>query len=171
RVLITGGAGFVGSHLADAFIARGDEVIVLDSGSQVKIRHLLGHPRLRLVVDSVMNPEILDGVAAQADVIYHLAGVVGVEHYVADPYHVLTVIGDGSQTRCFTFIDDAVRATVAAGLLSGAVGQIINVGTQEETSIRRLAEIMIELGGGTSTLRFVPQATIYGESYEDVPRR
>ncbi len=283
RVLITGGAGFVGSHLADAFIARGDEVIVLDSGSQAKIRPLLGHPRLRLVVDSVMNPEILDGVAAQADVIYHLAGVVGVEHYVADPYHVLnvnvngtqnvlraaykhgrrmvfsstsevygrnpavpwsedadrvlgptsidrwcyatskaaaehfclayrrlglpitvlryfnvygprldrldvgrvitiflgqllrgeplTVIGDGSQTRCFTFIDDVVRATVAAGLLSGAAGQIINVGTQEETSIRRLAEIMIELGGGTSTLRFVPQATVYGESYEDVPRR
>src|SRR5439155_1345962 len=173
------------------FIARGDEVIILDSGSQVKLRHLLGHPRLRLVVDSVMNPEILDGVAAQADVIYHLAGVVGVEHYVADPYHVLnvnvngtqiflgqllrgeplTVIGDGSQTRCFTFIDDAVRATVAAGLLSGAAGQIINIGTQEETSIRRLAEIMIELGGGTSTLCFVPQATIYGESYEDVPRR
>ena len=81
------------------------------------------------------------------------------------------MIGDGSQTRCFTFIDDAVRATVAAGLLSGAAGQIINIGTQEETSIRRLAEIMIELGGGTSTLRFVPQATIYGESYEDVPRR
>ena len=42
RVLITGGAGFVGSHLADAFIARGDEVIVLDSGSQTKIRPLLG---------------------------------------------------------------------------------------------------------------------------------
>jgi len=58
-----------------------------------------------------------------------------------------------------------------AGLLSGAAGQIINVGTQEETSIRRLAEIMIELGGGPSTLRFVPQATVYGESYEDVPRR
>jgi UDP-glucose 4-epimerase len=81
------------------------------------------------------------------------------------------VIGDGRQTRCFTFIDDAVRATVAAGLLSGAAGQIINVGTQEETSIRRLAEMMIELGGGTSTLRFVPQEAVYGEGYEDVPRR
>ena len=97
RVLVTGGAGFVGSHLADAFIARGDEVIVLDTGSQAKIRHLLGHPRLHLVVDSVMNPEILDGLAAQVDVIYHLAGVVGVEHYVADPYHVLNVNVNGTQ--------------------------------------------------------------------------
>src|SRR5207245_7756544 len=97
RVLHTGGAGCVSSHLADAFSARGDEGIVLDSGSQAKIRPLLGHPRLRLVVDSVMNPEILDGVAAQADVIYHLAGVVGVEHYVADPYHVLDVNVNGTQ--------------------------------------------------------------------------
>ena len=283
KVLITGGAGFVGSHLADAFIARGDEVIALDTGSHAKVRHLLRHPRFRLVVDSVMNPEILDGLSAQVDLIYHLAGVVGVEHYVADPYHVLnvnvngtqnvlraaykhgrrmvfsstsevygrnpvvpwsedadrvlgptaidrwcystskaaaehfclayrrlglpvtilryfnvygprldrldvgrvitiflgqllrgeplSVIGDGTQTRCFTYVDDAIQATVAAGVRSAAAGQIINVGTDEETSIRRLAELMVEIGGGASTLRFVRQETVYGESYEDVPRR
>ena len=283
RILITGGAGFVGSHLAEAFIERGDEVMALDSGSQAKVRHLLAHPRFRLIVDSVMNSEILDSLAAQADLIYHLAGVVGVEHYVADPYHVLnvnvngtqnvlraaykhgrrvvftstsevygrnpevpwaedadrvlgptsvdrwcystskavgehfclayrrlglpvtvlryfnvygprldrldvgrvitiflgqllrgdplTVIGDGSQTRCFTYIDDAMRATVAAGLVAEAEGEIINVGSEEETSIRRLAELMIERGGGRSTIRFVPQETVYGNSYEDVPRR
>src|SRR5439155_20043016 len=65
----------------------------------------------------------------------------------------------------------AGRATVVAGLLSSAEGQLINIGTQEATSVVRLAEIMIALGGGTSTLRFVPQETVYGESYEDVPRR
>ncbi len=283
KILITGGAGFVGSHLAEAFLARGDTVIALDSGSQAKVRHLLGRDRFRLVVDSVMNPDILDGLAAQADVIYHLAGVVGVEHYVADPYQVLnvningtqnvlraafkhgrrvvfastsevygrnpavpwredadrvlgpstidrwcyatskaagehfclayrrlglpvtilryfnvygprldrldvgrvitifmgqllrgeplTVIGDGSQTRCFTYVTDAVRATVAAGLLASAAGEVINVGTDRETSIRRLAELMIEIGGGTSTVRLVPQEKIYGDGYEDVPRR
>jgi UDP-glucose 4-epimerase len=283
KVLITGGAGFVGSHLAEAFIARGDAVIALDTGSQAKVRHLVGRERFRLVVDSVMNPDIVDGLAAQADVIYHLAGVVGVEHYVADPYQVLnvningtqnvlraafkhgrrvvfastsevygrnpavpwredadrvlgpstidrwcyatskaagehfclayrrlglpvtilryfnvygprldrldvgrvitifmgqllrgeplTVIGDGSQTRCFTYVTDAVRATVAAGLLAAAEGQVINVGTDRETSIRRLAELMIEIGGGTSTLRFVPQEKVYGDGYEDVARR
>ena len=283
KVLITGGAGFVGSHLSEAFLARGDDVIALDTGSQAKVRHLLGQRRFRLVVDSVMNPEILDGLAAQADLIYHLAGVVGVEHYVADPYHVLnvnvngtqnvlraaykhgrrvvfsstsevygkngavpwsedadrvlgpttidrwcyatskaaaehfclayrrlglpitvlrffnvygprldrldvgrvitillgqllrgeplTVIGDGSQTRCFTWIEDAIRATVAAGVVSAAEGEVINVGTDEETSIRALAELMIAIGGGPSTVRFVPQASVYGDSYEDVPRR
>ena len=283
KVLITGGAGFLGSHLSEAFLARGDEVIALDRDAQAKVRHLLGHRRFRLVVDSVMNPEILDALAAEADLIYHLAGVVGVEHYVADPYDVLsvnvngtqnllraaykhgrrvvfsstsevygrnpavpwsedadrvlgpttidrwcyatskaaaehfclayrrlglpitvlrffnvygprldrldvgrviaillgqllrgeplTVIGDGSQTRCFTWIDDAIRATVAAGVVSAAEGQVINVGTDQETSIRALAELMIRIGGGPSTIRFVPQASVYGDSYEDVPRR
>ena len=83
----------------------------------------------------------------------------------------LTVIGDGRQTRCFTYITDAVQATLAAGVLASADGQVINIGTDEETPVGRLAELMIELGGGPSTLRFVPQAAVYGESYEDVPRR
>ena len=52
RVLVTGGTGFMGSHLADALIARGDDVIALDTGSHTKVRHLLGHPRFHLVVDS-----------------------------------------------------------------------------------------------------------------------
>ncbi len=96
-VLITGGGGFLGSHLADGFLARGDAVIALDTGSQKKVRHLLGHPRFRLVVDSVMNPDILDALAARADLIYHLAGIVGVEHYVGDPYEVLNININGTQ--------------------------------------------------------------------------
>jgi len=283
KVLITGGAGFLGSHLAEAFLERGDDVTTLDTGSQARVRHLVGRPGFHPVLDSVMNPEILDGLAAHADVIYHLAGIVGVEHYVADPYQVLniningtqnvlraafkhgrrlvfastsevygrnpavpwredadrvlgpstidrwcyatskaagehfclayrrlglpvtilryfnvygprldrldvgrvitifmgqllrgeplTVIGNGSQTRCFTFVSDAVRATVAAGVLPGAEGQVINIGSEEETSIRELAELMVRLGHGPSTLRFVSQESVYGESYEDVPRR
>jgi UDP-glucose 4-epimerase len=83
----------------------------------------------------------------------------------------ITVIGDGTQTRCFTWIDDAIRATVAAGVVSAAEGEIINVGTDRENSIRELAELIIKIGGGPSTIRYVPQESVYGDSYEDVPRR
>ncbi len=283
RVLITGGAGFIGSHLADAFLARGDEVTILDVASDLKIRHHLGDPRFRYVRDSIMNREILEGLVSWCDLVYHLAAVVGVEHYVGDPYQVLnvnvngtqvvlnvafkagkkvifssssevygrslsvpfkeegdrvlgstridrwcystskavgehfcfafhklglpvvvlryfnvygprldqadvgrvisiflgqlmrgvpvTVIGDGEQTRCFTYVEDAVRATVAAGVTDEAVGRIINVGSDEEISIRSLAELMIRLWGSRSSITFVPQESVYGHSYEDIPRR
>jgi UDP-glucose 4-epimerase len=83
----------------------------------------------------------------------------------------VTVIGDGSQTRCFTYVEDAIRATVEAGLTDRAVGQILNVGNEVEVSIRVLAETMIRIAGSSSSIRFVPQQAVYGDSYEDVPRR
>ena len=97
RVLITGGAGFLGSHLSDAFIARGDEVSVLDTGSIAKVRHLLDEPRFHYVHDSIFNLELIDGLVAKADLVYHLAAVVGVEHYVGDPYETLNVNVNGTQ--------------------------------------------------------------------------
>jgi NAD(P)-dependent dehydrogenase (short-subunit alcohol dehydrogenase family) len=97
RVLITGGAGFLGSHLSDAFIARGDEVFVLDTGSIAKVRHLLGQPRFQYVHDSIFNVELLDTLISKTDIIYHLAAVVGVEHYVGDPYETLNVNVNGTQ--------------------------------------------------------------------------
>jgi len=284
RILITGGAGFLGSHLSDAFIARGDEVFVLDTGSIVKVRHLLDEPRFHYIHDTIFNLELLDGLAAKVDLIYHLAAVVGVEYYVADPYETLnvnvngtqnvlkaaykynrkvvfsstsevygrnpkvpwsedddrvlgattidrwcystskavgehfcfayhklglpvvvlryfnvygprldrvdvgrlftifmgqllrgadlTVIGDGSQTRCFTFVSDAVAATVAAGLKNTADGHALNVGMDVETSVLEFAQLMLELyRGAKSKIRFVTQEEIYGKSYEDIPRR
>ena len=284
RILITGGAGFLGSHLSDAFIARGDEVFVLDSGSIAKVRHLLEEPRFHYIHDTIFNLELLDGLAAKVDLIYHLAAVVGVEYYVADPYETLnvnvngtqnvlkaaykynrkvvfsstsevygrnpkvpwredddrvlgattidrwcystskavgehfcfayqklglpvvvlryfnvygprldridvgrlftifmgqllrgadlTVIGDGLQTRCFTFVSDAVAATVAAGLKDAADGQALNVGVDVETSVLEFAKLMLELyRGAKSKIRFVTQEEIYGKSYEDIPRR
>ncbi len=283
KVLITGGAGFIGSHLADAFLGRGDEVTILDVASDLKVRHHLGDPRFRYVRDSIMNREIVEGLVSWSDLVYHLAAVVGVEHYVGDPYQVLnvnvngtqavlnvafkagkkvvfssssevygrslsipfreegdrvlgstridrwcystskavgehfcfafhklglpvvvlryfnvygprldradvgrvisiflgqlirgapvTVIGDGGQTRCFTYVEDAVRATVAAGLADEAVGRIINIGTDAEVSVRSLAELMIRLWGSRSPITFVPQESVYGHSYEDIPRR
>jgi UDP-glucose 4-epimerase len=83
----------------------------------------------------------------------------------------VTVIGDGTQTRCFTYVGDAIRATVAAGLEPKALGQVCNVGCDEEVSILELARTMIRVAGSPSEIRFVPQEAVYGDSYEDVPRR
>jgi nucleoside-diphosphate-sugar epimerase len=284
RVLITGGAGFLGSHLSDAFIARGDEVFVLDTGSIGKVRHLLNTARFHYVHDSILNPEIIDGLVAKSDLVYHLAAVVGVEHYVGDPYETLnvnvngtqnvlkaaykygkkvvfsstsevygrnpkvpwredddrvlgattidrwcystskavgehfsfayhklglpvtvvrffnvygprldkvdvgrlftifmgqllrgadlTVIGDGQQTRCFTYVTDAVEAVVAAGLISEADGQAINIGVDVETTVLDFAKLMLDLYGPCkSKIKFVAQEEVYGNSYEDIPRR
>lgn len=283
RFLITGGAGFLGSHLTDAFLAQGHEVTILDVASDLKVRHQLANPRFRYVRDSILNREILEGLIGWCDVVYHLGAVVGVEHYVGDPYQVLnvnvngtqavlqvafkahkkvvfsstsevygkssvvpfqedgdrvlgstkidrwcystskavgehfcfafhklglpvvvvryfnvygprldqmdvgrvitiflgqilrgepvTVIGDGKQTRSFTYVEDAIRATVAAGLKEEAVGEIINIGSDEEVTINELAAMMIRISGSRSSLTFVPQEAVYGPSYEDIPRR
>jgi len=283
KVLITGGGGFVGSHLADEFISRGDEVSILDTGSVAKVRHLMGKPGFHYIRDSIFNNEIVEGLIARADLVYHLAAVVGVEYYVGDPYEVLnvnvngtqnvlklafkhgkkvvfgstsevygrnpkvpwredddrvlgstridrwcystskavgehfcfayhhmglpvtitryfniygprldkldvgriitifmgqvlrneplTVIGDGKQTRCFTYVDDAVKATVAAGIAPNTDGDVFNIGTAVETSILDLAQTMIDIAGSSSTIKFVTQESVYGSSYEDIPRR
>jgi UDP-glucose 4-epimerase len=283
KVLITGGGGFVGSHLADGFLARGDEVVVLDNGSVAKTRHLIGKPGFHYVRDSIFDLEILEGLIAKADLVYHLAAVVGVEHYVGDPFEVLnvnvngtqallklafkhqrkvvfsstsevygrnpkvpwredddrvlgstridrwcystskavgehfcfayhamglpvtitryfnvygprldkldvgrvitiflgqalrneplTVIGDGLQTRCFTFIDDAVQATIAAGIGAGTDGEVFNIGTDVETTVLDLAQRIIAVTGSSSRIELVPQERVYGASYEDIGRR
>lgn len=283
RVLVTGGAGFLGSHLAEAWLDRGAEVTVLDPAADLKVRHLRANPGFRAIRESVLNRDILEGLVAWADLVYHLAAVVGVEHYVGDPYQVLTVningtqevlsaafrhqkkvvfsstseiygrspavpfeedgdrvlgstridrwcyatskaagehlcfafarmglpvvvlryfnvygprldqmdrgrvvtmfmgqllrgepltvIGDGAQTRTFTYVDDAVRATVAAGLVREAEGQAINVGGEEEVAIRDLAARMIRIAGSPSRIVFVPKEAVYDRGYEDIARR
>lgn len=283
KILITGGAGFLGSHLADTFLQNGDEVFALDSGKDFKVAHNLGNPRFHYVYDSVMDAEILDSLSYKCDMIYHFAAVVGVEHYVGDPYHVLnvningtqnilkaafkfnkkvifastsevygkskaipfqedgerllgstkidrwcystskaagehfcfayhkmglpivvlryfnvygprldtldkgrvitiflgqilrdedvTIIGGGSQTRSFTYVSDAIRATFEAGINPKAISEVFNIGNSEEITILELAKCMIRVSGSRSKLKFVSMDSIYGKSYEDIPRR
>lgn len=88
NVVITGGAGFIGSHLAEALLARGDSVVALDdlsTGRLTNINSLLQHPGFRFVLETVSNELVLDRLVADADIVYHLAAAVGVDLIVANP--------------------------------------------------------------------------------------
>jgi UDP-glucose 4-epimerase len=92
RVLITGGAGFIGSHLSDAYLERGDEVFVIDdlsTGSIENIQHLKSHPRFHYTIDSVHNLPVVAELVDQCDVIFHLAAAVGVKLIVESPVRTI----------------------------------------------------------------------------------
>jgi UDP-glucose 4-epimerase len=92
KVLITGGAGFIGSHLADRLIARGDDVLVLDdlsSGSLENIAHLREESKFEFVEGSAADPSLLAPMVARSDVIVHLAAAVGVRLILEKPVHTI----------------------------------------------------------------------------------
>jgi UDP-glucose 4-epimerase len=92
RVLITGGAGFIGSHLADAYLVRGDEVSVIDdlsTGTIENIRHLKDNPRFHYTIDSVHNRPVTAELIDQCDVVFHLAAAVGVKLIVESPVRTI----------------------------------------------------------------------------------
>lgn len=88
RVLVTGGAGFIGSHLVDRLLARGDHVTVLDNfstGSPANLAHIVAGATYRLVRGSVLDADLVTALVAGTDVVFHLAAAVGVSHIVRDP--------------------------------------------------------------------------------------
>lgn len=92
KVLITGGAGFIGSHLADAYIERGDEVFVIDdlsTGSIDNIQHLKAHPRFHYEIESVQRLPVLAELVDTCDVVFHLAAAVGVKLIVESPVRTI----------------------------------------------------------------------------------
>jgi UDP-glucose 4-epimerase len=286
RVLITGGAGFIGSHLADAYIARGDEVFVLDdlsTGSIDNIRHLKGHSRFHYTIESVHHGPTVAELVDQCDVVFHMAAAVGVRLIVESPVRTIetnvhgtevvlakankkkkkvliastsevyglseqvpfredgnlvlgptakgrwsyacskaideflalaywrerklptvivrlfntvgprqtgqygmvvptfikqaitgrpiTIHGDGRQSRCFADVSDIVRALVALMDHPAAVGEVFNIGSNEEVTISALANRVKELANSDSEIVTVPYEHAYGEGFEDMPRR
>ncbi len=92
KVLITGGAGFIGSHLSDAYLERGDEVYVIDdlsTGSIENIAHLKEHPRFHYTIDTVQNQQVTAELVDRCDVIFHLAAAVGVKLIVESPVRTI----------------------------------------------------------------------------------
>ncbi|HEV7860713.1 MAG TPA: GDP-mannose 4,6-dehydratase [Pyrinomonadaceae bacterium] len=286
RVLITGGAGFIGSHLSDAYLERGDEVYVIDdlsTGSIENIQHLKNNPRFHYTIESVHNQPVVAELVDQCDVIFHLAAAVGVKLIVESPVRTIetnvrgtevvlslankkkkkvlvastsevyglstevpfredgnlvmgattkgrwsyacskaideflalaywrekklptivvrlfntvgprqtgqygmvipsfvkqalagrtiTVYGDGQQTRCFGYVGDVVGALVKLMDQPSAVGQVFNIGSNEEISILELAQRIKELTNSSSEISFVPYDEAYEEGFEDMPRR
>jgi UDP-glucose 4-epimerase len=286
RVLITGGAGFVGSHLADACLLRGDEVYVLDdlsTGSIDNIEYLKRHPYFHYTIGRVQNAQVTAELVDRVDVVYHLAAEVGVRRVIDSPistiennvqatevvfsaaakkgkrvlftstsevyglstdlpykeegnivmgaaskgrwsyacskaldeflalayYHErqmpvtvvrlfntvgprqtghygmvvptlvqqamtgkpMTVYGDGSQSRCFGFVKDVVRALVALMERPEAAGQIYNIGASTEISILDLAKRVKAITKSASPITLIPYADAYDAGYQDMPRR
>jgi UDP-glucose 4-epimerase len=284
--LITGGAGFVGSHLAERLLADGHEVLVIDNlstGSIDNITHLKTHPRFSYVVESVMNEPLLAELIDRSDVVFHLAAAVGVKLIVEQPVHTLetnvhgtevvlkhankkkklvfiastsevygkstdvpfreaadlvlgptskhrwayacsklideflalaywkekklpvvivrlfntvgprqtgqygmvlptfvrqalagqpiTVFGDGTQSRSFTYVGDVVRAIVALINEPRAIGQVFNIGNGKEISMSDLAARIKTMTGSQSPIVRIPYDQAYEEGFEDMPRR
>lgn len=100
KALITGGAGFIGSHLADKLLDGGHQVILLDdlsTGRYSNIQHLLGRPDTEFVLGSILNADLVDDLVARADVVYHLAAAVGVKLIVERPLQSLMTNIRGSE--------------------------------------------------------------------------
>jgi UDP-glucose 4-epimerase len=284
--LITGGAGFIGSHLADAYLQRGDEVFVLDdlsTGSIRNIEHLKNEPRFHYTIDQVQNQPLTAELIDQCDVVVHLAAAVGVKLIVESPVRTIetnvhgtevvlslankkkkkvliastsevyglsaevpfredgnlvmgatskgrwsyacskaideflalaywrerklptvvvrlfntvgprqtgqygmviptfvkqalsgrpiTVYGDGKQSRCFGYVGDIVGALTKLMDHDKAVGEVFNIGSNEEISIVDLAMRVKDLTHSDSEIVFVPYDEAYEEGFEDMPRR
>lgn len=291
KVLITGGAGFIGSHLADRMLARGDEVVVIDdfsSGSPDNIAHLRGNASFECVVGSASDAEVVSPLVAGSDAIVHLAAAVGVRLILESPVRTIennlfgtaavltaaadahragnrkivllastsevygkgnrppfredddltlgattnsrwayacskamdewlglahwrehglpvtiarffntvgprqtgrygmvlpnftdqalagepiTVFGTGRQSRCFCHVSDTVEAVIRLLDAPDTEGQVFNVGSDREISMRDLAELVRRTANSASPIELVPYEEAYAEGFEDMERR
>lgn len=290
RILITGGAGFIGSHLAEAYLEKGEEVYIIDdlsTGSLDNIKHLKENAgyqkRLFVHIDTILNRDIMMELVGICDVVHHLAAAVGVRYILDNPMdsiktnirgsetvlelcnkfkkrvliastsevygkhtHAplietdniiygpsskfrwsyaasklmdefmslayfrttglpvsvvrlfntvgprqtgtygmviprlvsqalknkpLTVYGDGSQTRTFTYVKDVVWALIKLMENDNAFGEVFNVGGTQEVSILELAKKIVTLTHSSSEIKLIPYDDVFGKDFEDMQRR
>jgi UDP-glucose 4-epimerase len=284
--LITGGAGFIGSHLCEELLSKGEEVFILDNlstGSIDNIKHLKDRNGFNMVIDSVLNKPVLEELISKVDRVFHLAAAVGVKLImerpvdtietnvlgtenvlnVANKYHKkvlvastsevygkhkdhtlnelsnmvlgptkkrrwayactkaldeflsfayyeekklpvvvvrffntigprqtgqygmvvpkfiksallnnpITVFGDGTQSRSFTYVKDAVRAVMMLMDRSEAEGDVFNIGDGREITILELAKKVKKMTNSSSEITFVSYSDAYGKGFEDMERR
>ena len=99
KILITGGAGFIGSHLADRLLAEGHEITVIDdlsTGRFLNIAHLEENPKFRLIIDTVLNTELMETLVQDCDRVYHMASAVGVRLIMEQPVKTIETIFHGT---------------------------------------------------------------------------
>jgi len=286
RALITGGAGFIGSHLAEALLREGHEVSIIDNlstGSIDNISHLKGTPGFHYNIETITNEPVLAELIDQSDVVFHLAAAVGVKLIVEQPVHTIetnvhgtevvlkhankkkklvfiastsevygksvnvpfhedadlvmgatakhrwayacskaideflalayykekklpviigrlfntvgprqtgqygmvlptfvrqalaghpiTVYGDGTQSRSFTYVGDVVGALIKLIGEPKAIGQVFNIGNSAEITIRQLAEKVRSMTRSESPIVLIPYDEAYESGFEDMPRR
>ena len=286
NVLITGGAGFIGSHLSELLIELGDDVTVIDdfsTGRLENIKHLIGNPKFTLIKDTVLNEKIMHVLVDKCQQIYHLAAAVGVKLIIDQPVHTIstnisgtevvldvankfgrkiliastsevygkntevpfsedddrlmgstiysrwsyatskaideflglayhsqyglpvvvvrlfntvgprqigrygmviprfvrqalcgepiTVYGDGTQQRCFSFVSDIVGGLAGLMNTDGSVGQVFNIGSTEEVSINELARKIKEKTNSSSRIVKIPYDKAYEKGFDDMFRR
>jgi len=286
RALITGGAGFIGSHLAEELLARGDDVFILDdlsTGSVENIRHLKSCSRFHYFFDSLQNRHLLAELVDESEVVFHLAAAVGVRLIVESPVRTIetnvngtqmvleaaskkkklvftastsevygksdkipfredsdlvlgattkgrwsyaaskaldeflalsywkekklpvivarffntvgprqtgrygmvlpnfvtqaldgpaiTIFGTGQQSRCFCDVQDCVQAVLRLVDGERAIGEVVNIGSDQEVTIEALAQLVKQRTASSSAITYVPYDEAYEPGFEDMLRR
>lgn len=124
RILITGGAGFIGSHLAEALLRRGHQVTIIDNlstGSLANIEHLIGDkvfqgnpPAFRYAIDTITNEIVLDRLVSESDLVFHLAAAVGVKLIVENPVHTIETNIMGTEAVLKTALRYRVKVVITS---------------------------------------------------------
>jgi UDP-glucose 4-epimerase len=134
--LITGGAGFVGSHLAGTLLERGDEVYVIDNlstGSIENIEHLKDHPHFHYTIDTISNEPVAAELVDRVDVIFHLAAAVGVRLIVESPVYTIETNVHGTET--ILTLANKKKKKVVITSTSEVYGKSVNVPFREDSDL------------------------------------